>query len=59
MLILPQLFDGHSFRREFGRVVCFNHIYVLMRDTRKENEVPLEVLVRTKVPGHSGSNKGS
>ena len=30
-----------------------------MRDTRKEIEVPLEVLVGLKVPAHSGSNKGS
>lgn len=59
MLILSQLLDGHSFRREFGRVVCFNHVYVLIRGTRKENVVLLEVLVGPKVPGHSGSNKDS
>lgn len=43
MLILSQLLDGHSFRREFGRVGCFNHVLCF-------NEVPLEVLVELKVP---------
>lgn len=50
-----------SFRRywEFGRVICLTIFYVLMRVMRKENGVPLEVLVGLKVPALSGSNKGS